>query len=103
MVPLKAGWNDLGSWEALWKVGEKDKNGNVMQGDVLTHNVKNSYLKATHRMIAAVGLENHIIIETSDAVLISSRDRVQGVKQVFDQLKSDKRSEAILHRKVYKP
>ena len=74
-----------------------------MQGDVLTHDVKNSYLKATHRMIAAVGLENHIIIETSDAVLVSPRDRVQEVKQFVDQLKANKRSEAILHRKVYRP
>lgn len=103
MVSLKAGWNDLGSWEALWTVGEKDENGNVMQGDVLTHDVNNSYLKATHRMIAAVGLENHIIIETSDAVLVSPRDRVQEVKQFVDQLKANKRSEAILHRKVYRP
>ena len=74
-----------------------------MQGDVLTHVVTNSYLKATHRMIAAVGLENHIVIETSDAVLISPRDRAQEVKQFVDQLKSSKRSEAILHRKVYRP
>ena len=103
MVTLKAGWNDLGSWEALWTVGEKNKNGNVIQGDVLTLDVKNSYLKATHRMIAAVGLENHIIIETSDAVLVSPRDRVQEVKQFVDQLKANKRSEAILHRKVYRP
>jgi mannose-1-phosphate guanylyltransferase/mannose-6-phosphate isomerase len=103
MVSLNAGWDDLGSWEALWKVGEKNKNGNVIQGDVLTHDVKNSYLKATHRMVAAVGLENHIIIETSDAVLVSPRDRVQEVKQFVDQLKSNKRSEAILHRKVYRP
>ena len=103
MVPLKAGWDDLGSWAALWKVGEKNQNGNVIQGDVLTHDVKNSYLKATHRMIAAIGLDNHIIIETSDAVLVSPLDRVQEVKQLVDQLKSDKRSEASLHRKVYRP
>jgi len=103
MVSLKAGWDDLGSWAALWKVGEKNQNGNVIQGDVLTHDVKNSYLKATHRMIAAVGLENHIVIETSDAVLISPLGRVQEVKQLVDQLKSDKRSEAFLHQKVYRP
>lgn len=103
MVSLRAGWDDLGSWAALWKAGEKDQNGNVTQGDVLTHDVKNSYLKATHRMIAAVGLENHIVIETSDAVLISPLDRVQEVKQLVDQLRSDKRPEAILHRKVYRP
>ena len=103
MVSLKAGWDDLGSWEALWKVGKKNQNGNVVHGDVLTLDVKNSYLKATHRMIAAVGLENHIVIETSDAILISPLDRVQEVKKLVDQLKSDKRSEAFLHRKVYRP
>ena len=103
MVPLKAGWDDLGSWAALWKVGEKNQNGNVIQGDVLTYDVKNSYLKATHRMIAAVGLENHIVIETSDAVLISPIERVQEVKQLVDQLKSDKRSEAFSHRKACRP
>ncbi|MEE4262378.1 MAG: mannose-1-phosphate guanylyltransferase/mannose-6-phosphate isomerase [Desulfobacteraceae bacterium] len=103
MVSLKAGWDDLGSWAALWKVGAKNQNGNVIQGDVLTHDVKNSYLKATHRMIAAVGLENHIVIETSDAVLISPLGRVQEVKKLVDQLKSDKRSEASVHRKVYRP
>jgi mannose-1-phosphate guanylyltransferase/mannose-6-phosphate isomerase len=103
MVSLKAGWNDLGSWEALWKVGEKNEDGNVVIGDVLTHDVKNSYLKATDRMVAAVGLENYIIIETSDAVLVSPRDRVQEVKEIVDQLKFNNRSEAILHRKVYRP
>ena len=103
MVSLKAGWDDLGSWAALWRVGEKNQSGNVIQGDVFTHDVTNSYLKATHRMIAAVGLENHIVIETSDAVLISPIDRVQEVKQLVDQLKSEKRSEAFLHRKVYRP
>lgn len=103
MVPLQAGWNDLGSWEALWQVGEKDENENVVHGDVLVHDVKNSYLHADNRMIAAVGLEDHIVVETSDAVLISPRNRVQDVKRIVDKLKVNKRPEALSHKKVYRP
>ncbi|MBW2100746.1 MAG: mannose-1-phosphate guanylyltransferase/mannose-6-phosphate isomerase, partial [Deltaproteobacteria bacterium] len=103
MVPLEAGWNDLGSWEALWQVGEKDENENVVHGDVLVHDVKNSYLHADNRMIAAVGLEDHIVVETSDAVLISPRNRVQDVKRIVDKLKANKRPEALSHKKVYRP
>jgi mannose-1-phosphate guanylyltransferase/mannose-6-phosphate isomerase len=103
MVPLDAGWNDLGSWEALWQVGGKDKKNNVIKGDVLTHDVKNSYLHATGRMIAAVGINNHIVVETADAVLVSPRSQVQNVKNLVDQLKKKKRNEALNHKKEYRP
>jgi mannose-1-phosphate guanylyltransferase/mannose-1-phosphate guanylyltransferase/mannose-6-phosphate isomerase len=103
MIPLSAGWNDLGSWDALWQVGEKDGEGNVIHGDVLTHDVKNSFLHAESRMIAAVGLENHVVVETSDAVLISPRERVQEVKKIVSQLKNVMREEASIHKKVYRP
>lgn len=103
MVPLSAGWNDLGSWDALWQAGEKEKNGNVIRGDVLTHDVKDSFLHAESRMIAAVGLENHVVVETSDAVLIAPRNRVQEVKKIVSQLKSVTREEADIHKKVYRP
>ncbi len=103
MIPLQAGWNDLGSWEALWRVGEKDENSNVVSGDILIHDVKNSYLNATNRMIAAVGLEDHIVVETSDAVLISPKDRVQDVKKLVDKLKLYRREEALSHKKDYRP
>ncbi|MBW2218875.1 MAG: mannose-1-phosphate guanylyltransferase/mannose-6-phosphate isomerase [Deltaproteobacteria bacterium] len=103
MVPFDAGWNDVGSWEALWQVGNKEKNDNVIKGDVLTHNVRNSYLHATGRMIAAVGLEDHIVVETADAVLISPRNQVQDVKKLVDQLRQKKRDEALTHKKEYRP
>lgn len=103
MVPFEAGWNDLGSWDALWQVGEKDANGNVCHGDILMHDVRSSYLYAHSRMIAAVGLENHIVVETSDAVLISPRNRVQDVKHLVNRLKAAKRDEARLHRRVFRP
>lgn len=103
MIPLSAGWNDLGSWDALWQVGKKDGEGNVIHGDVLTHDVKNSFLHAESRMIAAVGLENHVVVETADAVLIAPRDRVQEVKKIVSQLKNVMREEAATHKKVYRP
>lgn len=103
VVSLASGWNDLGSWDALWQDGCKDDNGNVTKGDVLLHDVHNSYLHAETRLLAAVGLENHIVVETSDAVLISPRDRVQDVKKLVDKLKADKRIEAVSHTKVYRP
>lgn len=103
VVSLASGWNDLGSWDALWQDGCKDDNGNVTKGDVLLHDVRNSYLHAETRLLAAVGLENHIVVETSDAVLISPRDRVQDVKKLVDKLKADKRIEAVSHTKVYRP
>ncbi len=103
MIPLSAGWNDLGSWDALWQAGVKEEHGNVIRGDVLTHDVKNSFLHAESRMIAAVGLENHVVVETSDAVLIAPRNRVQEVKKIVSQLKSVMREEADIHKKVYRP
>ncbi|MFO7560735.1 MAG: mannose-1-phosphate guanylyltransferase/mannose-6-phosphate isomerase [Desulfobacterales bacterium] len=103
MIPFDAGWNDLGSWEALWQVGNKDDNMNVITGDVIPHEVKGSYLHSTSRVIAAVGLENHIVVETDDAVLISPMKRVQEVKHIVDRLKAEKRKEALTHKKDYRP
>lgn len=103
MVPMEAGWNDLGSWEALWQVGEKDGNDNVVKGDVVASDVRNSYLHADHRLIAAVGLKDHIVVETSDAVMISPRDRVQDVKALVDKLKAKNREETRSHRRKYRP
>jgi len=103
MVPLKAGWSDIGSWDALWQIGKKDNKKNVVHGDVLIKNVKNSFFHADNRLIAAVGLENHIVVETADAVLISPRNRVQDVKQLVEKLKKKKREETLYHRKVFRP
>jgi len=103
MILFDAGWDDLGSWEALWQVGQKDDRQNVIHGDVLVHDVKNSLLYAADRMITAVGLEGHIVVETADAVLISPRNRVQDIKKLVNRLKAAKRPEAHTHRKVYRP
>lgn len=103
VLGLDTGWSDLGSWEALWQVNEKNEDANVTKGDVFTWDVKNSYLHAESRMLAAIGLENHIVVETSDAVLVAPRDRVQEVKRVVDHMHREKREEAVSHRRVYRP
>ena len=103
MVPMSAGWNDLGSWEALWQVGAKDDQQNVVKGDVVLHDVADSYLHAESRLIAAVGLKDHIVVETADAVMISPRDRVQDVKGLVDRLKADRREETRTHQRIYRP
>ncbi|MGV8074875.1 MAG: mannose-1-phosphate guanylyltransferase/mannose-6-phosphate isomerase [Syntrophobacteraceae bacterium] len=103
MIPLAAGWNDLGSWDALWSINPKDDHQNVTVGDTLIQDVESSYILATSRLVAAIGVENHIIVETPDAVLISTRDRVQDVKLLVQRIKSEKREEALTHRKVYRP
>ncbi|SHJ56092.1 mannose-1-phosphate guanylyltransferase (GDP) [Malonomonas rubra DSM 5091] len=103
VLPLDAGWNDVGAWSALWDVQPQDKNGNVQFGDVLTEGANNCYLHATNRMIAAVGVEDLVVVETADAVLVAHRDKVQDVKGIVGQLKEQKRSEALLHRRVNRP
>jgi mannose-1-phosphate guanylyltransferase/mannose-6-phosphate isomerase len=103
VIPLDAGWSDVGSWSALWEVGARDADGNVVKGDVLTKDVRNCYLHASTRMVAAVGVEDHVIVETGDAVLVAAKDRVQDVKAIVEQLKLRKRNEALLHRRVNRP
>ncbi|MFZ7127234.1 MAG: mannose-1-phosphate guanylyltransferase/mannose-6-phosphate isomerase [Desulfobacterales bacterium] len=103
VVPLDAGWNDLGSWEALWQAGRRDAAGNVATGDVMVHDVEQSFIHAGSRLVAAVGISGHIIVETADAVFISPRDRVQDVKHLVSRLKAEGRIEAVAHRKVYRP
>ncbi len=103
MVSLDAGWNDLGSFDALWQTGDKDKDCNVLKGDILTQDVKDSYIHAESRLVAAVGLEKFVIVETGDAILVSPRDRVQDVKKIVLQLKAKKREESVTHRRVYRP
>ena len=103
MIMFRAGWDDVGSWEALWQVGGKDASGNITHGDVLTHDVSNSYITAGSRLVAAVGLQSHVVVETSDAVLISPRDRAQDVKYLVEKLKTANREEIISPRKHYRP
>jgi mannose-1-phosphate guanylyltransferase/mannose-6-phosphate isomerase len=103
MVELDAGWNDLGAWDAVWQVGNKDDQGNVTSGDTLLTNAKNSLVHASSRLVAAVGVENLIIIETADAVLVANRKNSQDVKSIVSQLESQQREEKNLHRKVARP
>lgn len=102
VLPVDIGWNDVGSWAALWDVAERDAHGNAHHGDVIAVDTRNSYAY-TRRLIALVGVDDIVVVETDDAVLVARKDRVQEVKQVVAQLKQDQRSQAVLHRKVYRP
>lgn len=103
VLPLATAWSDLGSWDALWEAGVKDGSGNVVHGDVLLADVRDSFVHADSRLVAAVGLADHIVVETTDAVLVAPRHRVQEVKQLVDSLKARRRPEAVTHRKVFRP
>ena len=105
MVELDAGWSDLGSWDAVWQAQEEqaDEHGNVHIGDVLHAQSKNNLVHATSRLVCTVGIENLVIIETADAVLVTTREHSQEVKQIVSQLEKKKREEKNLHRKVNRP
>ncbi|PTT75875.1 mannose-1-phosphate guanylyltransferase/mannose-6-phosphate isomerase [Pelomonas sp. HMWF004] len=103
MVALDAGWNDLGAWEAVWQVSEKDEHGNASVGDALFADSKNTLVHATSRLVGVVGLTDIIVVETADAVLVSDRSRSQEVKQIVNRLGADQRGEHALHRKVHRP
>ncbi len=87
VIPLAAGWSDVGSWAALWEVGESDEQGNVTSGDVIDVNCNDSYIYSGSRLVAGIGLQDVVVVETADAVLVAAKDQVQKVKQVVDQLK----------------
>lgn len=103
VIPLDAKWSDIGSWDSLSKIEEKDTNGNTSLGDVIVHNTSNSYIRAEDKLVATVGVDNLIVISTKDAVLVSSKDNSQDVKYIVEDLKKHKREEWKLHRKVYRP
>ncbi len=103
MVELDAGWSDLGAWDAVWQVGNKDADGNVTSGDVLINNSTNSLVHATSRLVSTVGLDNMIVIETPDAVLVADRSKSQDVRYIVNQLEAKHREEKNLHRKVARP
>ena len=103
VVPLSCGWSDVGSWSALWDVEDKTAESNVINGDVLVHDVEASYIRSESRLVAAVGVSNVVVVETSDAVLIADKDRVQDVKHIVQALKKARRDEATMHKRVYRP
>ncbi|RBP51498.1 mannose-1-phosphate guanylyltransferase/mannose-6-phosphate isomerase [Arenicella xantha] len=102
-IGLDVGWNDIGSWSALWQQLDKDGNGNVLRGDVMTRDVHNSLIISEKKLIACLGMDNFILVETDDSILLASKERVQEVKKIVEEIAELKRSEANIHRKVYRP
>jgi mannose-1-phosphate guanylyltransferase/mannose-6-phosphate isomerase len=103
VLPLDAGWSDVGSWSSLFDALPADEEGNVLQGDVLIHDTHDCYVHSTSRLVAAVGMDDHIIVETKDAILVAPKERVQDVKELVTKLKKSGRSESSLHREVFRP
>ena len=103
VVPLDAGWSDVGSWSALHESASADPAGNVTRGDVIIEDSSGCYVYSSNRLVATVGLRDHVVIETKDAVLVAPRDRVQDVKKLVARLKADGRYEHSLHREVFRP
>ncbi len=103
VIPLDASWSDVGSWSALWEIAAKDVHGNACRGDVLAHDCHNNYIQSDRKLIATIGIDNLVIVETDDSILVASKDRVQDVKAIVSALKTQNRSETQLHRKVYRP
>ena len=102
VLPVDIGWNDVGSWSALWDVSEQDADGNAHHGDVIAIDTRNSYAYA-QRLVALVGVDDLVVVETDDAVLVARKDKVQQVKDVVARLKAEQRSAAVLHREVHRP
>ena len=106
MVPLDAGWSDLGAWDAVWQVnreGHQDAQGNVVQGDALLADTSNTFIHASSRLVGTVGVSNLIVVETADAVLVADRSQSQNVKKLVKQLEANNREELSSHRKVHRP
>jgi mannose-1-phosphate guanylyltransferase/mannose-6-phosphate isomerase len=103
VLPLSAGWSDVGAWDALWQVLPKDGSGNVTQGDVLLQDCENTLALSEGRLIACVGVSDLVVVETADAILVSHKDKTQDVKKIVDALKKQGRSEGSVHRKVFRP
>ncbi|CAI1051319.1 mannose-1-phosphate guanylyltransferase/mannose-6-phosphate isomerase [Serratia fonticola] len=103
VIPLDAGWSDVGSWSALWEVSKKDAAGNALTGDTFLYDSHDCYINTDEKLVAAVGVENLVIVNTKDAVLVVDRSKVQDVKKIVEHLKKNKRSEYRRHREVYRP
>ena len=103
VVPLDAGWSDVGDWSSLWEVTDKDDGRNAVRGDVMTHSTQDCLIYSTNKLVATVGLKDVVIVETKDAVLVADKNQVQDVKKIVEQLKAESRTEHQLHREVYRP
>lgn len=103
VVPLDAGWSDVGSWSSLWDVSDKDAEGNATTGDVMMIDANNSYINAEGKLVTVIGLDNVVVVETKDAVMVAAKDKVQQVKEVVNALKAQDRPEYVYHREVFRP
>ncbi|MGA8708739.1 MAG: mannose-1-phosphate guanylyltransferase/mannose-6-phosphate isomerase [Steroidobacteraceae bacterium] len=103
VIPLDAGWSDVGSWASLHDACDHDANGNTLRGDVIVENTRNSYLYSESRLVAAVGLHDYVVVETKDAVMVAPKNQAHEVKKLVERLKADKRYEHALHREVFRP
>ncbi|MEI6830679.1 MAG: mannose-1-phosphate guanylyltransferase/mannose-6-phosphate isomerase [Synechococcaceae cyanobacterium ELA445] len=103
VLPLEAGWSDVGSWSALWETGDRDGDGNVLRGRVISEDARNCYLRSEHRLVVGLGVEDLVVIETNDAVLVAHRDRAQDVKTIVNRLEAAGSSEGKAHRRIYRP
>jgi len=103
VVPMNVGWSDLGSWLALWDLSDKDSNGNVKHGDVVLHSSRNSFFRSDDMLVAAIGVDDLIVIATKDVIMIAHKDSVQDVKKIIKTLEANARSEWMLNREVYRP
>ncbi len=103
VLPLNAGWSDVGSWGALWETADRDENGNVIRGRVIAESSQNCYLRSEHRLVVGLGIQDLVVVETDDAVLIAKREEAQNVKNIVKQLEKTKSPEGKAHRKIYRP
>jgi len=103
VVPLDAGWNDIGAWPALYNIGERDNQSNVIKGDVIIQDTTRSYINADHHMVVAIGVDNLIIVDTPDATFVATQDKAHEIKSIVESLQFGGRSEGATHRKVYRP
>lgn len=103
VIPLDAGWSDIGSWSALWEIGAKSADSNVVHGDVIATDTHNSLIRAEHRMVSTIGVQDMVVVETKDVVMVAHKDRVQDVKKIVGHLNDQGRHEHINHREVYRP
>lgn len=103
VVPMSVGWSDVGAWDALWALADKDASGNAARGDVMFEDARNTLVHASDRLVACLGVDDLIVVETPDAVMVARRDRTQDVKKIVSRLKSEGRSQAAAHRKIHRP
>jgi len=103
VLPLEAGWSDVGSWSALWDTADRDDHGNVLRGRVISQESRNCYLRSEHRLVVGLGVEDLVVVETDDVVLVAHRDRAQDVKSIVNRLESAGAPESRAHRRIYRP